>query len=566
MTLPRRFHIGKFLSESVCLGAALLALLLGPAWLGLALGIPISRWHLWAGRGALLLVAAVRSALLGHGRATCGAALLVLLLLAGSWLLATRVFDTSYDGTAYHQVGVIALRDGWNPIRVPHVVDWSNAAFPERRWLADKIADRGMWVDHFPKGAWVLGAVVSAGTGSLDASKWLKGFLAALALMALYTGLRSAGISRAAALPAAAIAMVSPIVVSQIDTNYVDGLLGCALAVQVGALMAWLPDRRPAGLFVAMVMLAIAANLKFTGAVYAPLLLLFVLAFAWSRRWRPARAEGALLLAGAIFVLGVSWQTYSHNALAHGHPLYPANDPNMMRGQMADDFLDRSRFEKFLLASTQVPGDAKGAASLQWTLPRPWHYRTVAKGYDTRLAGFGSLFIVSFALALPTLVLAAAALARRRSLRSLRSLRGGAAVIVLAAVWALASSALNPESWWARYVPQLWLVPVLAAMLAWLARWRAWALLTLAPAAVGSALVLLFWWQDLRTLQPSIQQALQDRARNGQVAVTDNPRNDPMLYTFAQHAAGLGARVVVRPQADCTGQRIGVVELCDTAR
>ena len=561
MTLPARPQPADFTAHAVSLAAVWLALLLVTGWLGLAAGVSVSRWHLWLNLAAFCVIAVVAAARGSNRSAGIGAALAVLIVFGLSLLLAARVFDTSYDGTAYHQVGVLALRDGWNPFTVPHVVDWSNAAWPGRQWQADKLADRGLWTDHFPKASWLLGAIVAAATGSIDAAKWLKGFLAAAATAALFRGLCAAGIARRLALPAAVVAVLSPVVVAQTNTNYVDGVLGCALLVQAGASMAWLVERRRGDLFAAVVALLLAANLKFTGLVYALLLMAMVLAAAWLMRWRPGRRELALWFGGgAAALLLVSAQTYGHNALAHGHPFYPVNDPQVMRGQMDDDFLARGRLGKFLVASTQVPAAEKHAAGMRWTLPRLWHYRTVALGYDVQLAGFGSLFIGSLALAL--VVSAAASL----SLARLRRLDRGAATLLLLTAWAVASSLVNPELWWARYVPQLWWLPLLAAALAWRAGWRWLAGLTAAPAALATALVCLFWWQDMATVRPATERELAARARSGEIAVTNSRGNEPMLFTFARHAEARSARLVVRPLAECTPHRLGVIELCDPPR
>ena len=561
MTLPTRSPTEDFTAHAVFLAAVWLVLILVTTWLGLAIGVSVSRWHLWLNLAAFCSIAAASVSRGGNRLAASGAAFAVLTVFGLSVLLAARVFDTSYDGTTYHQVGMLALRDGWNPFTVPHVVDWSNAAWPGRQWQADRLADRGLWTDHFPKASWLLGAVVASATGSIDAAKWLKGFLAAAAAVAMFRGLCASGIARRLALPAAVVALLSPVVVSQINTNYVDGVLGCALLVQAGASMAWLVERRRSDLFAAVVALLLAANFKFTGLVYALLLMAVVLAAAWLMRWRPGRRELALWLGGAtVALLLVSAQTYGHNVLAHGHPFYPVNDPQVMRGQMDDEFLARGRIGKFLVASTQVPATEKHAGGMRWTLPRLWHYRTVALGYDVQLAGFGSLFIGSLALAL--VVAAAASL----SFACRRRLDRGVVTLLLLTSWVVASSLVNPELWWARYVPQLWWLPLLAAALAWRAGWRWLAGLTAAPALLAAVLVCLFWWQDLTTVRPATERELAARARRGEIAVTDSRGNEPILFTFARHAEARGARLVVRPLADCTAHRIGVIELCDALR
>src|SRR5437870_5197484 len=66
--------------------------------------------------------------------------------------------DVSYDGMAYHQVSIISLMSGWNPVYETQVVDWWNRTFPQKAYLGYLIANAGIWTDHYPNGSWVLGA------------------------------------------------------------------------------------------------------------------------------------------------------------------------------------------------------------------------------------------------------------------------------------------------------------------------------------------------------------------------------------------------------------------------
>lgn len=71
---------------------------------------------------------------------------------------------------------------------------------------------------------------------------------------------------------------------------------------------------------------------------------------------------------------------------------------------------------------------------------------------DTRVGGFGPLFGGSVLLSL--ILLAAAFPADPK-----RTLAYAGLVLLI-----LISALVNPEAWWARYAPQLWLLPVIAVM------------------------------------------------------------------------------------------------------
>jgi hypothetical protein len=71
---------------------------------------------------------------------------------------------------------------------------------------------------------------------------------------------------------------------------------------------------------------------------------------------------------------------------------------------------------------------------------------------DPRVAGFGAYFWLSWLL---SVLAAAVALVHRRSCR-----------LIFAASCLLALGVLNPSAWWARYVPQLWAVPLILGVMA----------------------------------------------------------------------------------------------------
>ena len=76
-----------------------------------------------------------------------------------------------------------------------------------------------------------------------------------------------------------------------------------------------------------------------------------------------------------------------------------------------------------------------------------------AGGHDTRVAGFGPLFSAVLILSVAVAVLVISDRSRSR-VSTLLLLFGGALLLCLA----------MPESWWARYVPELWWTPVLVSL------------------------------------------------------------------------------------------------------
>jgi hypothetical protein len=148
---------------------------------------------------------------------------------------------------AYHQVSIISLMSGWNPVYEPKVVDWWNRTFPQKAYLGYLIANAGIWTDHYPNGSWVLGAAISSAFGSLNASKWTQPFFCGLSALVFYRGIRDLKLPAIFAASAAAIAALSPVVLAQQADELRRRAFGSA-TYQVGASISWYLNRTGRGL------------------------------------------------------------------------------------------------------------------------------------------------------------------------------------------------------------------------------------------------------------------------------------------------------------------------------
>ncbi len=408
---------------------------------GFAMGLPIGAVHVpvAAFLTALLAgeVAGVRDSraqVHRFARAVAGTSLFVVacLWVAGRWN------DLSYDGQAYHQSAVLMLARGWNPVRDP---------------LSPALDSFHLLPAHYPKAAWIAAASVYKLTGHLEQGKGINLVLFGGAFLLVWSAL----LGRWPAHPVrtglfALLVALNPVTLCQAFTFYVDGQLACCLTalVALGYLAFIQADRRIVlGVFAAIVLLV---NLKFTGVLYAPLMLgVAVLAL-----YRLHRAEAArsMLVAGAVAltvgVLGVGFNPYVTNQRGHSNPFYPLAGSSSflpMGGQMPLGFETMNRFEK--LASSLFSASANcQLGRVEWKLPFELRSGELATFYnpDTRVGGFGPLFGGCLLLAT---VLYLSLLARRRT---------GFQLPLLSAI--VIGVLLNPESWWARYSPQLWLIPL----------------------------------------------------------------------------------------------------------
>ena len=250
---------------------------------------------------------------------------------------------------------------------------------------------------------------------------------------------------------------------TQATSFYIDGQLG-SLVLIICALGYLLFKRYHIWTMLALCSaLMLLAQIKFTALVYAVLLggALLVLFFFCDRqkRWKTVLAWLAASLVLTVVVVG--YNPYVTNTLAKGHPFYPLAGKgavDIMTSNSPHDFKDINSLSKLgisLLAQSENIATPK-ETTLKWPFTFSEQELKVFLAPDVRVAGFGPWF--GGAVLLTFLIVLALLLGQDRR----KALPFFVASIIL-----LITVLINPESWWARYVPQLWLIPLLVTLAGW---------------------------------------------------------------------------------------------------
>lgn len=369
------------------------------------------------------------------------AALLVLLVAASAWI-SRAFYDVSFDGQAYHQEGVYQLAQGWNPLFTHHISPISS--------------DQNVKLNHFTKGPWIIAAAMCRLTGRIETGKFanilLVGAAFAMAL-AVFAGSRK----KLSVWPVAMAALVAanPVTLCQIFTFYVDGQMASLLACLAALCFLSVADSNPWVNLLLMEAAVLIIQVKFTGLVYVTILFAgFFALLAWQKRPLQKPLSMALLALGlGIFVFGMN--PYVFNFLENGHPFYP--------------FFGRGEFPIITMTATTPPeflpaNRARNLAAsifsrsrawpVQSTLKAPWQVSrdewTAFEEPDVLLGGFGPLFPAALVLSLALLMIGL--------------WQSGAASGTITAIIVIIVVSVLPVSacWWARYAPQVWLVPLVA--------------------------------------------------------------------------------------------------------
>ncbi len=457
---------------AILLGGAILTflfLIIATSEFGWILGMPIHAFVLptaFVG-SCLLTVGGARLYFRRPFRMALVVAALLSLLVAASARISRAFYDVSFDGQAYQQEGVYQLAHGWNPLFNPHISPLST--------------ELNVTLNHYPKGAWIIGAAMYRLTGRIETGKFANLLLIGAAFfMALAVFADSRKKLSAWPVAMAALVAANPVALCQMFTFYVDGQLASLLACLAALGFLGAADGNPWVNLLLFEAAVLIIQVKFTGLVYVAILFAgFFVLLAW--RKRPLRKPLSMaLLALGLGTVVFGMNPYVFNILENGNPFYP--------------FLGRGGFPQFTLTRQTPPDflDANRAANLArsvfsrsraWPFPSalklPWQVDrdewTVFQAPDVRTGGFGPLFPAALVLSLALLVMGV--------------WRGGAAPWITVAITLIIILSVLPvyACWWARYAPQVWLVPLVAlGFLGGAAKKPIWLLSWLVPLILGA--------------------------------------------------------------------------------
>ncbi|MCU6797380.1 hypothetical protein OB236_35155 [Paenibacillus sp. WQ 127069] len=467
------------------------------------LGISITALHIWpvvalsvgmAWMAAKMLQVERPGRLLGEALAVS-----ILLFVVCFWISGS-FYDLSYDGQAYHQESVIYLANGWNPV------------YDEALNVS---TGHSLWINHYGRASEIASAVMYAATGLIEHSKVFNLLMIVasfLLSMSALLALRPDQTKRA--IIVAALLALNPVSVYQVFSYYVDGLLASVLLCLVA--LACLIFARPGWLLLSAysALMIFAMNIKFTGIAYAGVLTLGLLvALYMSEQF--GRLKQMFMIAavgGLIGMFLIGYNPYVTNTLAKGNPFYPLAGAGAV--DVIEDFIPRNlesmnRFEQAVNSNFSVmAGNTSEKTPTQIKLPFTFTERELIalSAPDAAVSGFGPLFSGVLLLSLILLALGF-------------HYRKGAAMAAIGLIVILAISAfVNPVAWWARYVPQFWIIPLICVWLGFSikgnrvvtgASWLLIAVISINTVIVGSTYTYYqyTWNQTLREQLSEIQSA-----------------------------------------------------------
>lgn len=369
---------------------------------------------------------------------------LVLFMFLISVYVSGRFYDLSYDGQAYHQEAIIQLANGWNP-------------FYED--LIPESTSHYVLINCYSKGAWIPAAALYKITGSIEQS---KAFNFLLIFASLFISFSAALCFNKITLKTAAILSVllsfNPVSIYQSLSFYVDGQLS-SLLVSLASLAYLLFSRWDKIIMLVIALnIIMAFNVKFTGVFYASIFILGLLTYFFL--YGKAKFGSRVIILSVISILSIlvgiffiGYSPYIRNTLHYGHPFYPLLGPrsvDVVTCNVPGNFLGMNRFERlFLSIFSKSENVLQPAVSrLKWPFTVSRNELNTFGSPDTRVGGWGPVFGGAIIISMVILFIALGL-----DLPKTKIAAGASLLIMISII-------LNWESWWARFSPQLWIIPM----------------------------------------------------------------------------------------------------------
>ena len=365
----------------------------------------------------------------------------VLIIFLSSMYISGKCFDLSYDGQTYHQEAIIQLAHGWNPF----YEDVAPEAHPCYHLI-----------NSFSKGSWIAAAALYKITGTIEQS---KAFNFLLMFASLFISFAAALCFNKITLKTAAILSIllsfNPVSICQSLSFYVDGQLS-SLLICLASLAYLLFSRWDKTIILVIALnIIMALNVKFTGVVYGSIFILGLLSYFFL--YGKAKFGSRVLILSVFSILVgicfIGYSPYIRNTLRHGHPFYPLLGPrsvDVVTSNVPGNFLGMNRFERLFLSIFSKSGNVwkPAVSTLKWPFKVSRSELNTFGFPDTRVGGWGPLFGGAIIISIVILLIAFGIDLPKTKMAAWASL-----LIIISII-------PNWESWWARFSPQLWMMPM----------------------------------------------------------------------------------------------------------
>ena len=402
--------------------------------------------------------------------------ILALFILAIAIAISSHTYDLTWDGNTHHKLGVGCLKDGWNPI-YQNVDEYIESDVKDVGIQDDGL--NSIWIEHYPKASWIFAANIYLLTNNIEASKILLLLMMYICFSIMLNYLyKKTNIVYSFLIPL--LTVVNPITIVQMFNFYVDGLMGVCLYIILFSLIV-LSDKelekedknrvcKKEYWVTLAISLMLCINLKFTGLVYSAIFCIMFFVLWMYRAYKKSSIKQYLrkyitYYATVVFIsmVVVGFSPYIKNTINQGNPLYPLmgkNKVDIMTHNEPKSFIVRNSIDKFLTSLFGVSENIQSNSSdkdPQVKIPFVIHDKEM-QAYnkpDLRISGFGVWFSGIFVISLGCIGYYAYKFYKCKNVEMLYVIVAYTAISAILVI-------ITEGSWWARYVPYIYLFPIIA--------------------------------------------------------------------------------------------------------
>lgn len=346
------------------------------------------------------------------------------------------LMDTSYDGLWYQLDAVSKIKNDWN--------------FIYELTYGEEMSEV---YNTYTKAPWIIGANSYAVFGYIDAAKcfnWI--LLFSLACLSFFLFNSVLKYKKIYVFLFSFLVAFNPVTISQVFTYYIDGQLASLFSIMVLLMVLYIKIGNHKEIVIGIIAsICLIANTKVTGLIYSGILstgFIFCVFILKKEQFRFT----FLMLSGAfglaIFFFG--FNPYVTNTIRHNHPFYPMNKP-FIELHEPSNLVEMNNVQKAFYSyfSKSAYVSHEDSVKLKNPLDFSDHFYTIAEMITN---GFGSFFSLILIVSLIILLVSIFYFSKVKWL------------LFLGCIIAF-SALINPGVWWARYVPQLYLFPIILVII-----------------------------------------------------------------------------------------------------
>lgn len=348
------------------------------------------------------------------------------------------LYDNSFDGNTYHQGAIIDMLAGCNPYYHPEQIDI-------------------IWGRHYAKALEIAASTIAIFFNRIECGKAVNIMLIQASLFIAYSFLRRrfAQLSLQRTLLITTLITLCPTVIRQAYIYYTDYALYTFMLLAIIALITLYSSNNPLSWCILAISVIFATSTKFTIAFY--LYLTIATAIVWYYVTNHRQQSIRLTIAAAIFaIIGfgiIGYHPYITNTIGWGNPFYPliGGNVDIMTSNTPELYLEGNRVSNWFRSLFY---NAQGSGIWIPFVSDSLHDYYIS--YDSRIAGFGPFFgYVLFAS------IALMALTLYKQKHYIIPLKHQAYTYIILSAILLVACFVFEQSWWMRYTPFLWAVPII---------------------------------------------------------------------------------------------------------